>query len=75
MYSIVYEKSIPARYFVSSTPEDITAIVSRMRIEDMGVDALAASAREQLVTKCGAQLRHALALKFGWHFDVMCWEC
>lgn len=66
MRSITYEKGISARYFMSSTPEDITAIVSRMRIEDVSVDALAASAREQLV-KGGAQLRYALALKFGWH--------
>ena len=55
---------------MSSTPEDITAIVGRMRIEDMSVDALAASAREQLVTKGGAQLRCALLLKFGWHLGI-----
>ena len=55
---------------MSSTPEDITAIVSRMRIEDMSVDALAASAREQLVTQGGAQPRYALLLKFGWHLGI-----
>ena len=47
------------RYYEHSTVEDIEAIVSRMRVENMDIPELAAWARGELVSEFGRAPRRA----------------